>query len=486
MAESNKNKHLTHEERKIIEFGIRSGATQKAIADTIGKQKSTVGKEIKNHRKLTYKCKLPVECADYAKCKPGHKCIGAKCPKFLQFKCQRRDRSPGACNGCKTFLNCRFNKYEYKADDAQYEYRETLVDSRVGANLLTSEAAEISNIVAPLLQKGQSPYTIVRNHPELGICERTLYNYINNDVLHYSGESGVTVMDLRRKVGRRSQQKKQNALKKRESRLFLQNRTYKDFLSYTESNPEMRVVEMDTVYNSIETGPFIQTFKFLEYGFLFALYHERLNAAEMTKGVDLLEEILTSCLFYKNVQIILTDRGSEFTDAEGIEKKDGNLRTRLFYCDPQASHQKGSLENNHIELRYILPHEIDLRQLGLVDQDALNMVLSHVNSIPIEKFGGKTPFDITEFMYPDLYEKLIAFGLRKIPVDELILKPSLLKDRRPDRKKKHTGGRKRKISSISPKEISQLADEGHSPKEIAERMGVSIATYYRRFPVNKK
>ena len=95
MAESNKNKHLTHEERKIIEFGIRSGATQKAIADTIGKQKSTVGKEIKNHRKLTYKCKLPVECADYAKCKPGHKCIGAKCPKFVQFKCQRRDRSPG-------------------------------------------------------------------------------------------------------------------------------------------------------------------------------------------------------------------------------------------------------------------------------------------------------------------------------------------------------------------------------------------------------
>lgn len=33
--------------------------------------------------------------------------------------------------------------------------------------------------------------------------------------------------------------------------------------------------------------------------------------------------------------------------------KSGNLRARLFYCDPQASHQKGSLENNHIELRYI-------------------------------------------------------------------------------------------------------------------------------------
>ena len=211
MAESNRYKHLTKEERNIIEVGIRNGSTQKAIADTIGKQKSTVGKEIKNHRKLTYKCQLPVECAYYAKCKPGHRCIGAKCPKFVQFKCKRRDRSPGACNGCEKINSCRFNKYHYKANDAQYEYDETLVESRIGANLLSSEAAEISNIVAPLLQKGQSPYTIIRNHPELGICERTLYNYINNDVLHYSGESGVTVMDLRRKVGRRPQQKKQNA-----------------------------------------------------------------------------------------------------------------------------------------------------------------------------------------------------------------------------------------------------------------------------------
>ena len=150
------------------------------------------------------------------------------------------------------------------------------------------------------------------------------------------------------------------------------------------------------------------------------------------------------------------------------------------------SGQKGTLENNHIELRYILPKEADLKQLGLIDQDALNTVLSHVNSIPIEKFGGKTPLDIAEFMYPDLYEKLFAFGLRKVPADDLMLKPSLLKDRRPAMKKKHAGGRKPKISTISPKEIAQLATQGHSPKEIAERMGVSIATYYRRFPAKQK
>jgi len=192
------------------------------------------------------------------------------------------------------------------------------------------------------------------------------------------------------------------------------------------------------------------------------------------------------CLSDEHIHVLLTDRGGEFAAADAMEAdSDGLRRTRVFYCDPMQSGQKGTLENNHIEMRYILPKETDLKRLGLVDQNALNTVLSHVNSMPIEKFGGKTPLDIAEFMYPDLYEKLFAFGLRKISADDLILKPSLLKDRRPDKKNEHTG-RKPKISAISPKEVSRLAANGYSPKEIAKRMGVSIATYYRRFPANKK
>lgn len=281
--------------------------------------------------------------------------------------------------------------------------------------------------------------------------------------------------------------KKANDYKKREDRRYLIGRTYKDYKAYMDENPDKSVNQMDTVYNDVTNGPFIQTFKFVDAGLLFALYHDEKTSDEMKKGVDRLETVLGKELFRKYTHVLLTDRGGEFVAADAMETdSDGLRRTRVFYCDPMQSGQKGTLENNHIELRYILPKEADLKQLGLIDQDALNTVLSHVNSIPIEKFGGKTPLDIAEFMYPDLFEKLIAFGLRKIPVDDLILKPSLLKDRRPNKKKKHAGGRKPKISAISPKEVSRLAAEGCSPKEIAERMGVSIATYYRRFPANKK
>ena len=47
MANSNTNLHLTLEDRRIIRRGIEDGLTKTAIAMTLGKDKSTIGKEIK-------------------------------------------------------------------------------------------------------------------------------------------------------------------------------------------------------------------------------------------------------------------------------------------------------------------------------------------------------------------------------------------------------------------------------------------------------
>lgn len=185
---------------------------------------------------------------------------------------------------------------------------------------------------------------------------------------------------------------------------------------------------MDTVYNDETGGPFIQTFKFVNAGVLFAVYHQSKTAQTMKDGVDLLESVLGTELFRKYVHVLLTDRGAEFTAADAMEAGDGGTRrTRVFYCDPMQSGQKGSLENKHIELRYILPKGTDLEAVGLTGQDALNLALSHVNSSPVEKLGGKSPLDLADFMFHDLYERLEAFGIHKIEKDKVILKPYLLK-----------------------------------------------------------
>lgn len=425
MSYNNSFTHLTLEERRIILTGITNGSTKTAIAQTIGKDKSTVGKEIKLHRTLSHKCNLPLECSAYRKCAFKRECT-PDCPEYIPFRCSRRDRSPGACNGCSSWRHCRFNKYTYSPEDAQSDYKSTLVDSRQGVNLTTAEAKEMASIIKPLLKQGLSPYQILQIHPELGISEKTMYTYIEDGIFHEV--SGISALDLRRQVSRKISRKKSKAYKKRADNRYLQGRTYKDYQIYMAENPDVFVTQMDTVYNNESSGPFIQTFKFVRAGILFGILHDSRTAKNMKDGVDLLESILTTEVFRKYVHVLLTDRGSEFSAADAMETAaDGSRRTRLFFCDPMRAGQKGSLENKHIELRYILPKETDLNAIGLTDQNALNLALSHVNSSPAEKLGGKSPLELADFMYHDLYEKLAGFGIRQVDKDQIILKPYLLK-----------------------------------------------------------
>lgn len=424
MSSNNKNLHLTVQERIIIEKGIENGSTKAAIALTIGKDKSTVGKEIKKHRDLVHKSSYKINCANMKNCSHNHVCDN--CADFKPFTCNRRDRSPGACNGCSKYTHCRYDKYRYKADFSHKKYREDLVDSRTGINMPYEECKAMADIIVPLIKAGHSPYHIVTNHPELNISEKTLYNYIENGIFR---EFGLLDIDLRIKTKRKITKKASNKYKKREDKKYLNGRTYDDFINYTAENKNLSVVEMDTVYNNGSTGPFMQTFKFLDYSFMFIVYQEEKTAKSMVEGVDLLEKILGEDLFSEEVAIIKTDRGSEFCDAEGFEKEENeSRRTRIFYCDPMASGQKGSLENNHKEIRYICPKENDLKDLGLNSQEKANLIVSHINSQSKEHLKGKSPLEVMEFMNPALYQKFKDFGIERINKDNIVLKPYLLKD----------------------------------------------------------
>ena len=424
MSSNNKNLHLTVQERIIIEKGIENGSTKAAIALTIGKDKSTVGKEIKKHRELVHKSSYKINCANIKNCSHNHVCDN--CADFKPFTCNRRDRSPGACNGCSKYTHCRYDKYRYKADFSHKKYREDLVDSRTGINMSYEECKAMADIIVPLIEAGHSPYHIVTNHPELNISEKTLYNYIENGIFR---EFGLLDIDLRIKTKRKITKKASNKYKKREDKKYLNGRTYDDFINYTAENKNLSVVEMDTVYNNGSTGPFMQTFKFLDYSFMFIVYQEEKTAKSMVEGVDLLEKILGKDLFSEEVAIIKTDRGSEFCDAEGFEKEENeSRRTRIFYCDPMASGQKGSLENNHKEIRYICPKENDLKDLGLNSQEKAHLIVSHINSQSKEHLKGKSPLEVMEFMNPALYQKFKDFGIERINKDNIVLKPYLLKD----------------------------------------------------------
>lgn len=123
--------------------------------------------------------------------------------------------------------------------------------------------------------------------------------------------------------------------------------------------------------------------------------------------------------------VLLTDRGSEFSDPLAIERsclEPGKRRCRVFYCDPLAPGQKGACERNHSELRRILPK-------GRSDFDALTcadlaVAASHVNSYPRAALGGRCPVDAARALLPEGFVDLL--GVVKVPLEEVVLRPSLL------------------------------------------------------------
>ena len=76
---------------------------------------------------------------------------------------------------------------------------------------------------------------------------------------------------------------------------------------------------------------------------------------------------------------ILTDRGLEFTNPNTIEKyyKTGRKIMNIFYCNSYASYQKGSIEQNHELIRYVIPkgHIFDN-----LNQNDIDKLVSHINS----------------------------------------------------------------------------------------------------------
>lgn len=101
----------------------------------------------------------------------------------------------------------------------------------------------------------------------------------------------------------------------------------------------------------------------------------------------------------------------------------GHRRTRIFFCDPNSSWQKGSCETNHSRLRQVVPKGVSFKPFKQSDFDLL---MSHVNSYPRKKLNGKTPITMFSYIYeePWILDKL---NIKLIKPDSVVLKPSLLK-----------------------------------------------------------
>ena len=409
------NKHLSLDERKIIQTGIENRCNKVDIARTLSKDPTTIAKEIRKHREFKPRNVnlYPNICVHRKECGICFK----KCELYEEPICKSRDRSPGACNKCPKMSSCHLDKYFYYANKANQDYLDELVDSRTGINLTVTERKKIGNILAPLLKQGQSVYQILSSHNEITQCEKTIYNYIEMGVFK---EDGIDNFSLKEQVSRKQFK---NKYKKRNNIANYNGRKYEDYLKFKDENPNISTIEMDTVYND-KSGPYIHTFIFEKTMFMFGILKQDKTSLSMSQSLDYLEEILGHDLYRKYFSLILTDRGVEFQIHNLFEfnSKTGEFRTNIFYCDPMQSYQKPHVENHHNYVRDIIPNELNIKN---ITQDDLNLIFSHINSTPRESLNGKTPYEMMEFLYGK--EIIDLLKIKQIKRDKVILKPYLIK-----------------------------------------------------------
>lgn len=440
---SYKYKHLTLDDRITIQKALKEGKTFVEIGALLAKDPSTVSKEVKGHfewkntgtRSRGYnpclhrrKCTRTNVCIEpdsdecctympwhrYTYCSECANCL-VHCPDFVEEKCIKLEKAPYVCNPCKQIRSCTLSKRFYDAKEANKAYERTRSDSRKGIDLTVEELARLDEIVSPLIKQGQSIHQICVNNADLiMVDERTIYNYIDNGVF------SVANMDLPRKVRYKKRKKRKGV---RVDKKCHTGRTYEDFEAFMATHPDYAVVEMDSVEGTRDSTKVLLTLFFRNSTCMLAYLREANTARSVTDIINKLYEILGRETFNQMFQVILTDRGSEFTDPSSIEfDKDGNRRTYVFYCDPQRSDQKGSIEVTHEFIRRILPKKTSFKDLS---QEKVQLMMNHINSYTRKKLNNRSAHQLFSFFYgEDIAEKL---EMKAIPANEIILKPELLK-----------------------------------------------------------
>lgn len=432
----NKQKHLNLESRIIIETKLNEGESFKAIGRLLNKDCTTISKEVKNHisfeksgayGKAFNDCLLAFQHECFAQrvcqectsrknrfCWSCGKC-SSSCILYEKYVCPKLSKPPYVCNGCPQRNKCSLEKRLYKASYAQKEYELVRRESRSGFALSESELRQIDDIVSPLLIKGQSLHHIAVHHAdELMKSERTLYAYIN------SGLFTARNMDMPRTVRMRPRKNVSKNLKvDKACRL---GRDFSCFQAYMQEHPDLSIRQIDSVEGSKGCAVLL-TIHFVEQGLQLAFLRQHNDSQSVIDIFNRLYLEMRPDIFIELFPVLLADNGSEFSNPAAIESDmQGNPRTKMFYCDPSAPYQKGSCENNHEMIRRIIPKGEDI---GQYTQEQIDLMMSHINSYARKKLGNKSPYEIFEFQYGK--ELLDIFHLQKIPADEIILSPELLK-----------------------------------------------------------
>lgn len=411
LAEQRSYPRLTLDERRGIERGLDRGESYREIAGRIGRQPSTVSREVERNRVYASPKALAGER------------FPAEAPEGA---CDRIKGSPRVCNGCnKRRCGCsRGPKAVYAAARAQALADGELREARRGVDETESSMAMKLEVIRSDLARGLSPEQIAATRPSLGVSKSTIYRWIDE------GYGGMSNMELRRKVGYRPRRRGRGAGTTRHS----DRRSHAAFLALPEDVRD-GCWEMDTVEGRASDSACLLTLHNRAAKFQLALLMAAQTCDEAKGALGGLRAVLGEEGMRRVFRCVLTDNGGEFADEAGIAALlgEGPGETRLFYCDPMRSDQKGACERNHVEIRKLLPKGRGVSFDRLVPADCA-LLMSQVNSEPRGCLAFMAPASMFLAAFGgDARAVMDAYGIELLGPSELDLTPACIERARAER-----------------------------------------------------
>lgn len=428
----NLRKQFNLEKRATLARLINKGYTALAIAVVLGMDPTSVSRELKRNRILKREaildgslcstclyqkgCNIRRVC-DALNC--SMKCNGCKsmksCRKYAKFECKKTTRFPFVCNGCSRENNCPLEQYHYYPDGAHTMARERLVSTREGANLTEEERqAQDAILIDAVIEKKQSiHHALIANKKVLNCSEKTLYRRIGKGI--YT----VRYHHLPRQVTLKKRKIKPKYEYVHDPKVDRTGHLYSDWLVYRFKNGITFYFQMDFLGAPKKSKKEILVLNMPEISFVLLYIIEDKNQSKVIELFNSIQEKLGIEDFKKLFPAILTDRDTVFDDFESLEtNKDGEVRTKIFFCNPGESNQKPSVENINGQMRIVFPKH------ALLDdyiQEDLYLAASNLNSRYLSSIDNRTPYDLFKEIFGE--EILNKLNIKKIPAQEVKLKP---------------------------------------------------------------
>ena len=297
--------HLTQGDRMFIEERLRDSTSIPDIARKLCVEPSTLRREIQRNSIIQSPSFLVVEtrniclrkeiCHVTAVCGNGcimtcrkcHKSLcNDVCPEFKPNLCPWLTKPPYVCNDCRKRygMGC---EYEYRFYDGRVAHEMAMkrkVESRAGIDCTREQLEKMTELVRPMLKKGQSPEHIWSNYDKvLPISLRTFYNYVEIGVF-----DSIVNLDLPKKVVFKVRKKKTDPPVPRHD---LEGRTYDDFCQLS-IEEQMSAVEMDCVVSARGSDKAILTLLFRRFSFQLMLFLPTKTQREVGRTLDMIENLI--------------------------------------------------------------------------------------------------------------------------------------------------------------------------------------------------